>query len=375
MKLLAVTPKWILLAGSILLIIFSSACSQGELNTFSAEPDEAYNALFTRTEGWTGGDGACTIPLSEKVTLWLFGDSWVGPVVDNRHYNATMITNAVAIQYGTKAYRDKLHFYYGESDGKPEALFTPPDGTGFIWPCGGVMVNGEVLYLFMEHVVKLEGDSTVFGFKETGTYIMKVENPMDEPGRWRTGMIRVPHFERTAEGIETSFSAPQFIRDGYVYIYGTRFDPPAFNRYMILARAPEERLLDFDRWEFYAGTSWQPDYLKAAPLCDQFGAEFSVSWQPRLKQFITVYTELGMSDKIMLRTSPRPEGPWSAQRVVYRCPDSQLDKDYFCYAAKGHPELSDRDELLISYVCNSTDFWKMAADTRIYRPKFIRIKL
>jgi len=28
----------------------------------------------------------------------------------------------------------------------------------------------------------------------------------------------------------------------------------------------------------------------------------------------------------------------------------------------------------VSYVCNSTDFWKMAADARIYRPKFIRIE-
>jgi len=375
MNLFAVISKRILAVGSILLIIFSIACQRGELNTFSPEPDEAYNDLFTRTEGWSGGDGAGTVSLSDTVTLWLFGDSWVGPVVENRHYNATMINNAVAVQYGTKARRDKLHFYYGESDGKPAAMFIPPDGTGFFWPSGGGIMVGKELYLFMHQIVKIEGDSTVFGFEGAGTYIVKVENPMDEPGRWRTGMTRIPYYERTTKGVETSFGTPQFIRNGFVYIYGTRFDPPAFNRYMILARVPKERLLDFERWEFYAGTVWQPDYRKASYLCDLFGAEFSVSWQPRLKQFITVYTELGMSDKIILRTSPRPEGPWSEQRVVYRCPDSQLDKDYFCYAARCHPELSDRNELLISYVCNSTDFWKMAADTRIYRPKFIRIKL
>lgn len=375
MKLFAVICKLILLIGSIPLIILLTGCDRGKLNTFTAEPDEAYNALFTRSEGWSGGDGAGTVSLSDKVTLWLFGDSWVGPVVENRHYNATMINNAVAIQYGTEAHRDKMHFYYGESDGKPAALFTPPDGDGFFWPSGGGMVIGKRVYLFLHHIKKVEGDTTVFGFEGAGTYIVKVENPMDEPDRWRTGMTRVPYYERTTKGVETSFGTPQFIRDGYVYIYGTRFNPPAFNRYLILARVPEDRLLDFDRWEFYAGTGWQPDYPKATPLCDQLGAEFSVSWQPKLKQFITVYTEMGMSDKIMLRTAPKPEGPWSAQRVVYDCPDSHLDKDYFCYAARCHPELSDRDELLISYVCNSTDFWKMAADTRIYRPKFIRVKL
>jgi len=51
------------------------------------------------------------------------------------------------------------------------------------------------------------------------------------------------------------------------------------------------------------------------------------------------------------------------------------DSSYFCYAAKAHPELSRQDdELIVSYVCNANDFWKMAADARIYRPKFLRLK-
>ncbi len=81
-----------------------------------------------------------------------------------------------------------------------------------------------------------------------------------------------------------------------------------------------------------------------------------------------------MSDKIMLRTAVSPEGPWSPPEVIYRTPETAWDKSYFCYAAKGHPELSGEKDLLVSYVCNSTDFFKMAADARIYRPKFIRIE-
>ena len=37
--------------------------------------------------------------------------------------------------------------------------------------------------------------------------------------------------------------------------------------------------------------------------------------------------------------------------------------------------LSDApDELIITYVANSTDFYKMAADARLYRPRFIRVR-
>ena len=61
--------------------------------------------------------------------------------------------------------------------------------------------------------------------------------------------------------------------------------------------------------------------------------------------------------------------------MSYKCPEMDWNSHYFCYAAKGHPELSlHKDELLVSYVCNADDFWKMAADPRIYRPKFIKVK-
>ena len=135
-----------------------------------------------------------------------------------------------------------------------------------------------------------------------------------------------------------------------------------------------DKIPDFNSWEFFSSDGWVKDFLKAERLCDHFGAEYSVSYQPYLKKYVTIYSELGMSESIIMRTSEKPEGPWSAQEIIYKTPETGWDKDYFCYAARGHQELSGNNELLISYVCNSFDFWKMAADTRIYRPRFIRIK-
>jgi hypothetical protein len=39
--------------------------------------DSEYNSLFTRYKGWTGGDITHTIPLTDSITLWQFGDSWI----------------------------------------------------------------------------------------------------------------------------------------------------------------------------------------------------------------------------------------------------------------------------------------------------------
>lgn len=335
--------------------------------------DDAYDRMFTRSEGWTGGDIASTVPLSESLTLWLFGDSWVGRVFEDRHVQAEMINNAVALQAGKGASPDGLRFFYGTRNGKPAALFTPPDGRGFYWLSRGGIRTRDGLYLIVSQVVKKEGDSSVFGFEAVGNSLLFIDNPLDPPTLWRPEILEIPFFERTADGVEIDFGDPQFIEAGRIYIYGVAFDRPRGNRFMLLARAPESRLRDFSAWEFYGGGRWGSDFKKAEQLCDRFGAEFSVSYVPGIRKYVAIYSDLGMSDKIMMRMAPAPEGPWSEQEMVYQTPDPAKDKDYFCSAAKGHAALSGPDNLLVSYVCNSTDFWKMASDARIYRPRFIRI--
>ena len=57
-----------------------------------------FDALFDNRKGWTGADGAYSLPLSENVTLWLFGDTWLGDTQNGAHVNATIVNNTVAIQ-------------------------------------------------------------------------------------------------------------------------------------------------------------------------------------------------------------------------------------------------------------------------------------
>ena len=47
----------------------------------------------------------------------------------------------------------------------------------------------------------------------------------------------------------------------------------------------------------------------------------------------------------------------------------------FAYAAKAHRFLSGPNDLLISFVVNSTHFDMLRTDTDIYRPRFIRLSI
>ena len=143
---------------------------------------------------------------------------------------------------------------------------------------------------------------------------------------------------------------------------------------MILARVAANRLSTFDQWRFYAGGNWSPDFTRAERLCAGMANEYSVSYLPSLEKFIVVYNENGSSRNIVARFSSHPWGPWSRMVDLYQCPEMSEGTDIFCYAAKGHPELSNiPGELIVTYVANSTDFYKMAADARLYRPRFIRV--
>ena len=163
----------------------------------------------------------------------------------------------------------------------------------------------------------------------------------------------------------------------FFYIYGTTevLEHGIRRKYMIVARVTESDIADFSRWQFFDEGRWVSDASRASLLCPDIANEYSVSYQPALKQYVSVYSENSMSKNIVARTAPQPFGPWSEPLLLYQCPEEDWHDNIFCYAAKGHPELSlTSDELIITYVANSIDFYKMAADARLYRPRFIRVR-
>ena len=366
--------NWVLTVGMILLVPFPFGFASGSEPRFSVETLREYDVLFTRTDGWTGADAAYSLPLAEDVTLWLYGDTWIGEIVDGKHKDATMVNNSIALQKGKDPATASVNFFRQTTQqGKPAAFIKLDGGTGFFWISHGIVANGK-LYLFLMQIIKT-GEEGAFGFKHIGTSLAQVENPYDDPLEWRIQQYKVPFGKYSKDG--NLFFGSAVMRDGdFVYIYGASEDwsKGMGGRNMIVARVPFDKMADFEQWRFFCDGRWRADLTGVSGLFAGTATEYSVCYQPSIRQYVAIYTENGMSKNIMMRLSPTPVGPWSEAYKIYECSEVEWHKTYFCYAAKAHPEISAEDELIVTYVCNSTDFWQMAADARIYRPRFLKIK-
>ncbi|MEW6262829.1 MAG: DUF4185 domain-containing protein [Thermodesulfobacteriota bacterium] len=339
-----------------------------------AEPLAEMNAHFRRTEGWIGADGAHSVPLGPDRTLWLFSDTWVGEVREGRRFNATIVNNSVAAQQGRGTSAPFRFAVRQGSRGKPQAIIAPADGRGWFWMQAGAAVNGR-LVLFLTQVEKTV-NAGVFSFHSVGQWIGVVPNPDDDPTTWALKQLRLPFTIFTPER-ELTFGAAVLEHAGCLYVYGTDEDVRATGRerYLIAARVAGDAIDDFARWEFFHDGRWQSDFRQSTRLVPGMASDGSVSYLPDRHQFVLVYTDGGLSDRILARSAPRPWGPWSEPVTVYRCPESGWDRRIYCYNAKAHSALGTRDELVVSYVANSFEFWHVASDARLYWPRFVRVRL
>jgi len=332
-----------------------------------------YDRLFQQTNGWIGADGDFTVALTNNLTLWLFSDTFIGVVRDGHRVHATMVNNSAAWQHGIDPANARVEFFYGQSPaGKPTALIAPADGKGWFWLFDGIMAHGKLI-LFLTQIERTD-DKSVFGFRQIGTWLGEVSNPLAPPAQWQVTQIKIP-FARFGAGENHSFGSALLATNGFIYIFGTRERKDA-GKMMILARAPDMDLENFAAWQFRTHDGWSTNAEAATDLCDGMASEFSISWVPSLRRYLLICTENGLSEKIIARTAMEPWGPWSSSTTVYRCPEARWDKQIFCYAAKAHPMLSSAsDELIVTYAANSFDFVQVVNDARLYWPRFVRVKL
>ncbi len=357
----------------ISLLLPAAAClSQPHV---SVEVLPYYNALFERQNGWTGADGAYTVKLSRNRILWLFGDTWYGEIREGRHTNATLVNNSIAIQHGIVPPDASVRFYSGRAPGgQPLAFIRPSDDRGWFWFYDGIEVN-RTLYLCLIQADRTENRNS-FGFKIIGTRLGRVANPEESPNNWRISQHQIP-WERLSPGGDTIFGSAFLRENNFIYIFGTTEDVVGSIRqkHMILARAPETKLGQFDQWQFYSAGSWSSDFSELSRLAGDLANEYSVSYLAALEEYVAVYSAEGLSKNIVARFAPNPWGPWSEPEVLYECPEASRSADIFCYAAKGHPELSPApDEIIVTYIASSMDFEKIAADAKLYRPRFLRVR-
>lgn len=336
-----------------------------------------YTATFLRQSNWSGGDAVYSVQLSPGKILWLFGDSFIGEIKNNRRIDYELINNCAAIQTGKNPNSAEVKFYYKKEDGKPVALIKPKDHQGWFWLYDGIRTD-ESLYIFLVQIDRIDKDSkSVFNFKMIDTKLAIIKNPDENPGLWKIKQVKIPWGRFTEQG-EKFLGSAIMKHENYIYIYGIEEvkAETAKIKYMIVARTPSDRLEDFSRWRFFSNGKWVDDFSKVQRLFGGIANEYSVNYMPDVGKFVVVYSQGGSSRNIYARFSPTPHGPWSRPVTIYRCPETDKNSRILWYAAKAHPEISTGPgRLVVSYVTNSMRFEDLEEDASIYLPRFIEIEL
>jgi hypothetical protein len=313
----------------------------------SPVPASDTRLLVAASPQWMGGDGAFSVPLTGRARLWLFGDTWIrlpGGGIG-------MASNTVGLQRGSC--QAPLDAYWGGDPHNPGAIFHAPGEGQWLWPAGGLLLEGD-LFLFLHRLARRPSGGP-WEFRLVGTDLFRIANPRAPPRAWVHERAVLPW-----EGETLLMGLSPVVQGAHALIFGTR--PAPGGRELILGRIPLQalRALDFGPWEFLAqgggGPRWVDRPGDAVGLFQGIGTEFTVSREPAAGGWLCVYTPGGISPEIVLRRAPAPQGPWSPPRVIHRCPEAS-DPDLYCYGAKHHPECgpADGQGLWVTYTVNRRD--------------------
>ena len=89
-------------------------------------------------------------------------------------------------------------------------------------------------------------------------------------------------------------------------------------------------------WRFYDGSGWSSDLARARPILARVeGGLGSVAWNDHLGAYVSGINDICTGgSRFLMRTAPRPEGPWSEPAVVDLTP---LGAGPEAYAGRLHP--------------------------------------
>jgi hypothetical protein len=317
---------------------------------------------FPYKDGWYGGDGAYSVKLDEKRTLWLFGDTFVSDE-NNRQDRVEMdvvLGTTLAISTCSENGPFEIRYYLKKRDGKFISSFGENE---WLWPQDPFIVN-RTLYiplLVVEARPEIEGP---FKFRISGHRIAKVTNYEEtNPDKWIVGYIDLT--PKIPEGV-IAFATTSVVHKNYIYFYplfySSNNNPVVYGN--ILARIHTDKLDDPAKYiEYFTGGGIWEKGLNPAQVkivIDAGVSELSVRYHPDDKKWIAVYMSVGNNgDKLLFQAADKPEGPWSEPKaLIESIPEvdpksTKYDKNNFCYAGKEHMEFMRGNDLIVTYVCNS----------------------
>ncbi|MEU4196426.1 DUF4185 domain-containing protein [Kribbella sp. NPDC026611] len=320
-----------------------------------AAPEGLLNAYSNTGKGWTGADSTYSVQLSGGRTVWIFSDTFLGPVNPDgsRPTTAPFINNSFVVQQGSR-----LTTVTGGTASHPTALIPPPSN-GWYW-VGAAQTSNAGKNL----------DVVALRFEKTG------------PGQWDWRWVAnyLARFDSKTLKLQSLKPIPSaanvqwsgwLLRDrGYTYIYGV--EDLGASKYQHVARVRGDDLTG-KPWEYWTGSGWSQDESASVRVLEGVANEHSVTAFEDGYLLVTHDTKELFSSRVVAYFGCSPTGPWVKPVDLYQTPET--GGNIITYNSHEHPDLRRGDELLVSYNVNSLVSDDLYGDVSIYRPRFLAVTL
>ena len=366
---------------------------------------------FPDQDGWLGGDAAASVALPHgdgRASLWLFGDSFVARAGAPNVRTYPFAHNSIALSHCDVSGSWQIDYFWGgHQSAEPHAFFEPDPAaewavqvrreTGeeaYYWPISAAILGDAVYVALLRVAPGAASGPFQLPFRLLGVDLARIENVDRPPEAWR---IRYATLANRADVLPAS----SLVVDGehlYAFAFlagGDGRSPRILTRLPIRALDAERPSLE-DAVETLAKDGRWISGLHpsgARILMDDDASEMSVHFDPGLREWLAVYSELPrdarspLTDSLWIRRARELTGPWSRPTSLGHVPElasrpDPLPGELFCYAAKAHPELAPSAELLVTYVCNvyaergkelPAVLERLRTTPSIYRPRALRL--
>ncbi|MFF2013859.1 hypothetical protein ACFVWY_33005 [Streptomyces sp. NPDC058195] len=346
-------------------------------------------------DGWTGGDSTYSARLPDGRLLWMFSDTFLGPLNSNgtRPTSAPLVNNTFVVQDG-----DNLHTITGGTKEDPRAIMPNDDPYRWYWlgdgMVGDVQLNGEerptnrLQVIFHQWHRYDPTDDWGFALEKLVLATFDLNN-LNQPIDIKELPSDVdPEIGRAEIQWGSAILPASQSGDGYTYIYGV--DDAPIDKKMRIARVKGTDLTKTHKWVFLnkEKNAWMGEESQGSDIMVGVGNEFSVTkWRDQFVLISQDSTE-AFSRKIRLWAACDPFAGFGftpGQEVVYEMPETGLwgsyeDGNVYAYNAHVHDTLSSGDRLTLSYNVNSLDTTVGTEgahykDPSIYKPRFVSFTL
>ncbi|TDC81965.1 DUF5005 domain-containing protein [Micromonospora sp. KC606] len=347
--------RWLLLPYVICLLVVVPAAVPGPASAGGGVSATRLTGLFDQygdTSGtWTGADRTTSVRLPDGRLLWLFSDTFLGPVAPDgsRPRTAPFVHNSAIVQHGDQL-RETRH---GGTAENPGPLVPAPAGE-FFW-IGDAQVAGDTLQVLVNRYRRT--GASPLDHALLGTALATFALPALTP----TGVRELPLDARIAWG-------STLLREGgHTYVYGTEAAGEA--KFAHVARVRGDDL--GDAWEFWTGDGWVTDQRASARVLSGVGTAYGVQRIDGRYVLVTHENNLVFSADLVAYTAGSPTGPFGGPDYLHRATETAAG--HLVYDADLHPDLARPGKLLLSYNVNNVDDAVTYADAGIYRPRFVEV--